>query len=96
MRFWKTCLVIGLLGMSGCATGKWQGETTPYPQTTPFDSHEFARSIYMEGFRQGYRFEKFGDATTIDMLTGPNLHARRLGYYAGAARARAEMAENRE
>ena len=79
-------LLVGI----GCASTEWQAEEIPYPASTPFDSNQFARAIYLEGFRQGYRSEMFGDATTVDMLSGPNLQARRLGFYAGLGRARAE------
>ena len=88
------CTIFGTLAavlLAGCASsGKWQSEKIPYPRSTPFDSDQFARTAYLDGFRTGYRAEAFGAAGTVDMLSEPYKEARRVGYYAGAGQAKAE------
>lgn len=79
-----------LIVMAGCATGEWQSETIPYPSSTPFDSNPFARRAYLDGFATGYRSEKRGEASNVDVVAGTQKQARRLGIYAGAATARGE------
>lgn len=80
-----------LLGAAGCATNDWQAEDIPYPRTTPFDASQFARAAFLDGFGRGYSSAKSGGGTTVEMLTGPFTHARRQGFFAGSAQARAEM-----
>ena len=80
-------ILIGLACMIGCATGEWQGENVPLPRSTPFDSNQLARNAYLEGFREGYRAQN--DRVTIETVDGPYIAARRQGFYAGAAQARA-------
>ena len=62
----------------------------PLPRTTPFDSDQFARSAYLEGFRTGYRAQSSGRRGSVDVLSGPYLFAKQQGYYAGAGQAQAE------
>src|SRR5688500_15047467 len=91
---WLKCvfLSIGLLWEIGCASEGWQGENVPVPRSTPFDSNQFARNAYLEGFRQGYRAQGGDGLATVETVDGPNAEARRQGFYAGAAQARAEGA----
>jgi hypothetical protein len=77
----------------GCASHpRWESENVPMPRSTPYDANEFARNAYLEGFRSGYRAESSGMGAPVDLMTPPNVHARRLGYHAGAAAARSERA----
>lgn len=86
-------LLAWMLLAGGCATEGWQAETIPYPASTPFDANSFARRAYLDGFASGYRSAKSGDGGGVDVITGPNRHAKRLGYYAGEAAARSEPAK---
>jgi hypothetical protein len=83
-----------LLVAASCTTGEWKAENVPAPRATPFDANQFARNAYLEGFRHGYRAQRSGGPPTVEMLTGPHLEARRQGFYAGAAQARAESARD--
>jgi hypothetical protein len=85
-------LSIGLLCGIGCATNGWQAENVPLPRSTPFDSNHFARNAYLEGFRHGYRTQTGVGPGTADTGNGQYADARRQGFYAGAAQARAEGA----
>jgi hypothetical protein len=89
MKFLTLFAITILLLGSGCASTKWEAESIPYPKSTPFDANEFARRTYLDGFRSGYRAQLGQEATTIDVIRGPYLQARRLGFQAGAAHARA-------
>lgn len=90
LKNWLIVLMLALAAAGCTTTSEWQAEDIPYPRTTPFDSNEFARTAYLDGFRSGYRSVASGGSRSIDLLTEPNVEARRLGYYAGAAQARAE------
>jgi hypothetical protein len=84
-------LLVGLLSIIGCATEGWQAEEVPLPRSTPFDSNQFARNAYLEGFRQGYTAQSSGGPTAVETVSGPYAEARRHGFYAGAAQARAQQ-----
>jgi hypothetical protein len=83
------CAGAVFLGL-GCASNGWQAEEAPVPATTPFDSNQMARNAYLEGFRSGYRAQSSG-STAVEMIGGPYLHAREMGFRAGAAAAQAEQ-----
>ncbi len=85
-----------LLIAAGCATNDWRGAEIPYPSTTPFDSSNFARTAYLDGFARGYQAETSGGGANVEMLAGPYREARRQGYYAGAAQARATQEQSRK
>ena len=79
----------------GCASNnQWQGDSAPFPTSTPFDSDQLARNAYLEGFRSGYRAQMAGTTLGVQLEGGPYLHARRLGFDAGAAHARAQSPES--
>jgi hypothetical protein len=92
MRFLMLVLFVSVLLGTGCATGQWQAEKIPAPSSTPFDSNQFARNAYLEGFRHGYRAQTSGGPASVETIGGPYVEARRLGFYAGAAHGRAESA----
>ena len=77
----------------GCATGDWQADNVPVPNTTPYDGNQLVRQAYLDGFRQGYRAQKSTGLQTVETVGGPNAEARRRGFYAGAAQARSEMVD---
>ena len=89
MKFRSICLCALAALFLGCASNQWRADDVPYPQTTPFDSNQFARTTYLDGFAQGYRSAMGGSPVNVDMLTGPYAGARRAGFYAGEAHARA-------
>ena len=89
-------ILAGAAVWNGCATSGWQAEEIPYPRSTPFDSDEFARTAYLDGFRSGYRAELAGDPTMVDMFTGPYPRARRMGFLAGVSFARGEKSASAE
>ena len=92
----KRCALLNsfmCLVLAGCATGEWQAEQVPLPAATPFDANHFARNAFMEGFRQGYRAQSTGGPAAVELVSGPYLQARKQGFYAGAAQARAERTE---
>ena len=70
-------LSIGVLWGIGCATDGWQAANVPLPRSTPFDSNQFTRNAYLEGFRQGYRAQGGGGLATVETVNGPNAGARR-------------------
>src|ERR1051325_236746 len=76
----------------GCASNEWKAHDIPLPRTTPFDSNEFARTAYLQGYRQGYEAQMYG-TTGVEMLTGPYLAARHQGFYVGAAQARLDATQ---
>ncbi|HVK59446.1 MAG TPA: hypothetical protein VM735_11745 [Candidatus Kapabacteria bacterium] len=79
-----------LIWMCACASNDgWQADV-PVPSTTPFDSDQMARTAYLEGYRTGYRAQ-MSPSSGIELTSGPNLQARRLGFEAGAAQARAGL-----
>lgn len=76
----------------GCASKSgWQGENTPVPRSTPFDSNQMQRAAYLEGFRSGYRAQTSGSTLGVVLENGPYLHERQLGFQAGVAHARAQQ-----
>jgi hypothetical protein len=88
----KLIPVLFLALLAGCASNdKWQAEQIPYPRSTPFDRNEFARQAFLDGFRLGYRAEMHQGTQAVDVLGGPYLNARQLGYYAGVGQARREL-----
>jgi len=91
MRFLKTILAaLSLLFAGACATGEWQASDVPLPTSTPYDSNQMVRAAFLEGFRHGYRAQKDGGPPSVELVTGPYVHAREQGFYVGAAQARAE------
>ncbi|HEV8542916.1 MAG TPA: hypothetical protein VGR78_11035 [Verrucomicrobiae bacterium] len=86
------CLILAVAAAGCASTTGWQAENVPFPRTTPFDSNEFARAAYLDGFERGYRDELSGVQANIEMLNGNYSYAQRQGFYAGAAQARAEKA----
>lgn len=89
MRF-GVCVAL-LFASIGCASSGWQAEDVPLPRSTPFDSNQMARAAYLEGFRSGYRAQSSGSRHGLELVSGPYLHARRQGFQAGAAQARAQQ-----
>src|SRR5687768_7047949 len=75
----------------GCASSGWQANDVPGPRSTPFDSHQLARNAYLEGYRSGYRAQISGQSMGIELAGGPYLYARRQGFQAGVAHARAQQ-----
>lgn len=90
MRLLKTILTALSLLFVGCATGEWQASDVPLPTTTPYDSNQMVRAAFLDGFRHGYHAQKDGGPASVELVTGPYVHAREQGFYAGAAQARAD------
>ena len=91
-RLIQSAFLAGALLAAGCANDGWQAQNVPLPRATPFDSNEFARTAYLDGFSRGYNAEISGASGSPEMISGPYLQARRQGFHAGAAHARAEKA----
>ena len=88
MKMLKILPLAALLAVAcACTSNRWQAENIPLPVATPFDASHFARTAYLEGFRSGYRAQSRG-LQHSEFLGNPYKEARRLGYIAGAARAR--------
>jgi hypothetical protein len=93
MKLTKFVLAALAALLVGCASNDpWQGESLPLPTTTPFDANPFARRAYLDGFASGYRATQQGGVAGVDLISGPHRQARKMGYEAGAASARAENA----
>jgi hypothetical protein len=89
-RFASSLSVAVLLGTVGCASSGWQAVDVPLPRSTPYDSNQFARNAYLEGFRGGYRAQQNADRS-VSLIGGPYQDAQIHGFRAGAALARSEM-----
>lgn len=79
-----------ILVLSGCASQGWQSADIPLPRSTPYDSNQFARNAYLDGYRSGYRAQQNGDRG-VSLMGGPYQDAQLHGFQAGAAQARAQM-----
>lgn len=79
-----------VLSICGCASQGWQSADVPLPRSTPFDSNEFARNAYLEGYRAGYRAQRSGDRG-VSLVDGPYQAAQMQGFRAGASQALSEM-----
>lgn len=88
----KLCLSAALMTFcgSGCASTGWNADAVPLPRSTPFDSNQFARNAYLDGFGSGYRAQSSGSAQGVELISGPYAEARRQGFRAGVAHAQAE------
>jgi hypothetical protein len=82
-------LVSALLA-AGCSSTGWKSENIPLPRSTPFDSNQLARQAFLDGFERGYRSEKMGGPSSVELITGPFAEARRQGFNAGVLRARSD------
>jgi hypothetical protein len=93
MKLFRSTVAALALLLSGCASQEgWRSENIPYPRSTPYDANEFSRTAYLDGFGRGYHAESSGGGGDVEMLSGPHSDARRRGFYAGMAQARADKA----
>ena len=92
--FQQVFLLALCLALAGCVSKNWQASDVPTPASTPFDSDQLARAAYLDGFRTGYRAQRSGNTLGVHLEGGPYLHARQLGFQAGAAHARAQLPDS--